>query len=64
MQKGAVGKSMQFNEAKIINHTGKSCAPGEVGELLVRGKHMFRFYWNNKQETANILQDGWLKTGI
>ena len=36
----------------------------EVGELLVRGKHMFRFYWNNKQETANILQDGWLKTGI
>lgn len=62
-KKGAVGKSMQFNEAKIINHTGKSCAPGEVGELLVRGKHMFRFYWNNKQETANILQDGWLKTG-
>lgn len=62
-KKGAVGKSMQFNEAKIISHTGKSCAPGEVGELLVRGKHMFRFYWNNKQETANILQDGWLKTG-
>ncbi|EFI68990.1 putative long-chain fatty-acid-CoA ligase [Lysinibacillus fusiformis ZC1] len=62
-KKGAVGKSMQFNEAKIINLTGKSCAPGEVGELLVRGKHMFRFYWNNKQETANILQDGWLKTG-
>lgn len=62
-KKGAVGKSMQFNEAKIISHTGKSCVPGEVGELLVRGKHMFRFYWNNKQETANILQDGWLKTG-
>ncbi len=62
-KKGAVGKSMQFIEAKIIKPTGHNCAPCEVGELLVKGKHMFRFYWNNKQETANIMQDGWLKTG-
>ncbi|MED4886297.1 class I adenylate-forming enzyme family protein [Lysinibacillus fusiformis] len=62
-KKGAVGKSMQFIEAKIIKPTGHNCAPHEVGELLVKGKHMFRFYWNNKHETANIMQDGWLKTG-
>lgn len=63
LKKGAVGKSMQFNEAKIINSAGESCAPNEVGELLVRGKHMFRFYWNNQQETEKIMHDGWLKTG-
>lgn len=63
LKKGAVGKSMQFNEAKIINNAGESCAPNEVGELLVRGKHMFRFYWNNQQETEKIIHDGWLKTG-
>ncbi|MGE7943842.1 class I adenylate-forming enzyme family protein [Lysinibacillus xylanilyticus] len=63
LKKGAVGKSMQFNEAKIINNAGESCAPNEVGELLVRGKHMFRFYWNNQQETEKIMHDGWLKTG-
>ncbi|MFF2176064.1 class I adenylate-forming enzyme family protein [Lysinibacillus sp. NPDC058147] len=63
LKKGAVGKSMQFNEAKIINSAGESCTPNEVGELLVKGKHMFRFYWNNQQETERIIQDGWLKTG-
>ena len=63
LKKGAVGKSMQFNEAKIINNAGERCAPNEVGELLVRGKHMFRFYWNNQQETEKIMHDGWLKTG-
>ncbi|QGG52588.1 class I adenylate-forming enzyme family protein [Lysinibacillus pakistanensis] len=63
LKKGAVGKSMQFNEAKIINRTGDPCAPCEVGELFVRGKHMFRFYWNNQQDTEQIIQDGWLKTG-
>lgn len=63
LKKGAVGKSMQFNEAKIINNAGENCAPNEVGELLVRGKHMFRFYWNNQQETEKIIHDGWLKTG-
>lgn len=63
LKKGAVGKSMQFNEAKIINSVGESCAPNEVGELFVRGKHMFRFYWNNQQETEKIIHDGWLKTG-
>ncbi|MGE8035370.1 class I adenylate-forming enzyme family protein [Lysinibacillus sp. NPDC093692] len=63
LKKGAVGKSMQFNEAKIINSAGESCAPNEVGELFVRGKHMFLFYWNNQQETEKIMHEGWLKTG-
>jgi len=63
LKKGAVGKSMQFNETKIINSAGESCAPNEVGELLVRGKHMFLFYWNNQVETEKIIHDGWLKTG-
>ncbi|MFE3575661.1 class I adenylate-forming enzyme family protein [Lysinibacillus sp. NPDC059133] len=63
LKKGAVGKSMQFNEVKIMNSAGESCAPNEVGELLVRGKHMFRFYWNNQQETEKIMHEGWLKTG-
>lgn len=63
VKKGTVGKSMQFNEAKIVNKAGKSCAANEVGELFVKGKHMFVFYWNNKQETNQTIQDGWLKTG-
>lgn len=60
---GSVGKPMLFNEIKIINEAGEEAKPNEVGELYVRGKHAFMFYWNRPEETKETLVDGWVKTG-
>lgn len=43
MKKGSVGKSMLFNEVKIVNKTGNTCEQNEIGELLVKGKYLLRF---------------------
>lgn len=60
---GSVGKSMLFNQIKIVNAQGKHCKSDEVGELYIRGKHVFTKYWNNAEETKSAIVNGWLKTG-
>ena len=34
-----------------------------TGEICVRGPQVMQAYWNNPAETANVLHEGWLKTG-
>ena len=36
---------------------------GEPGEIIMKGPHIMQGYWNNPQETAGQLKDGWLYTG-
>jgi long-chain acyl-CoA synthetase len=39
-------------------------APGEPGELLLRGPQAFSGYWERPEETAEVvLADGWIRTG-
>ncbi|WP_453990547.1 acyl-CoA synthetase [Bacillus nitroreducens] len=62
-RRGSVGKAMYFNDVKIISPDGNPAKVGEVGELLIRGKHLFHHYWNNPDATNEVYQDGWLHTG-
>src|SRR5699024_2934169 len=60
---GSVGKSMLFNQVLVVSDDGTPCRTNEVGELWLKGKHVFSKYWNLEQETQEAFYEGWLKTG-
>jgi fatty-acyl-CoA synthase len=55
---GSIGKPLPFTETRLVDEQGG------VGELLIRGPHVCRGYWNNTEATAAALDpDGWFHTG-
>ncbi len=60
---GTIGLPLPGTDVKLINDDGVEVAHGEPGELCCRGPQVMLGYWQRPQETAEILNDGWLKTG-
>jgi long-chain acyl-CoA synthetase len=62
---GTIGLPIPDTEARIVDaDTGThDVAPGERGELIVRGPQVMLGYWNDPTETARVIRDGWLFTG-
>jgi len=62
---GSVGVPIVGTDSKIVDvETGaQELPPGEAGELLVKGPQVMAGYWNQADETDQVLKDGWLYTG-
>ncbi len=62
---GGVGLPLPDNDIRIVDiETGTREMPlGEPGEIIARGPTIMSGYWNNPEETANVIRDGWLYTG-
>lgn len=60
---GSIGLPMPQTNVKILDDEGNESLSGESGELCVQGPQVMKGYWNRPEETQNILQQGWLRTG-
>jgi acyl-CoA synthetase (AMP-forming)/AMP-acid ligase II len=49
---GSVGIAIPGTEVWIEDESGKRLGPGEIGELVVRGRHVMRGYWEDPEATA------------
>ncbi|MDI6726603.1 MAG: AMP-binding protein, partial [Smithellaceae bacterium] len=62
---GSIGLPAPDNDIRIVDLVdGVNEVPrGQPGELLIKGPSVMKEYWNNPEETAGQLMDGWLYTG-
>lgn len=62
---GTVGIGFPQTAYKIVDlRTGTKEMPlGEPGELVIKGPQVMKGYWNQPEETAVTLRNGWLYTG-
>jgi len=62
---GSIGVPFIDNDVRLVDlHDGIRDVPkGEPGEIIMKGPVIMQGYWNNPQETAGQLKNGWLYTG-
>ena len=60
---GTLGHPMPGVDVRLADREGRRVAPGQEGEILLRGRHVCAGYWNKPQATAEAIRDGWFYTG-
>ena len=60
---GSIGTPIRGVEMKVVDDAGDELPAGEVGEIVIRGHNVMKGYWNRPDATAEVMHDGWLRTG-
>jgi len=62
---GSIGIPFPDTDVRVVDlGTGEEdVAQGEPGELIIRSPLVMKEYWNNPEETAGQVKNGWLFTG-
>ena len=60
---GTSGTVVPGYEVRLVDDEGRDVAPGETGNLLIRGQSLIAEYWGEPARTAAAFEGEWLRTG-
>ena len=58
-----IGRVLPHIQCKVIDEQGDTVPPGTPGELCTKGYSVMIGYWGDEEKTAEVLVDGWMRTG-
>ncbi len=59
----SIGGPVAETECRVLDENDKEVAPGELGELVMKGPQFMLGYWKSPDATAAVLKDGWYWSG-
>ncbi|MDX6474091.1 MAG: long-chain acyl-CoA synthetase [Gaiellaceae bacterium] len=60
---GSIGMAIRGQDVVVLDAADNVVAPGEFGEVCLRGPNIMMGYLGNPEATAETLRGGWLHTG-
>jgi acyl-CoA synthetase (AMP-forming)/AMP-acid ligase II len=60
---GTIGRPMKGAELYLRPADGDAKTDNGAGEIIARSPSLFAGYWQDESATAQVMQDGWLRTG-
>jgi long-chain acyl-CoA synthetase len=59
----SIGVPVPGTDVRLVDAAGADVERGQPGELLIRGPQVMIGYWQRPDESARVLENGWLSTG-
>lgn len=60
---GSIGVPIWGIEMRAVDENDNEVAPGDPGEIIIRGHNIMKGYYNRPKETAEAFRNGWFHTG-
>lgn len=62
-KRGSIGVPYPGTWVRIVDDLGSPVAPGQPGEMIVKGPQVMKGYWGQPEATGQAMWNGWLHTG-
>jgi long-chain acyl-CoA synthetase len=59
----STGRATPILQVEVRDESGRALPHGEAGEIWFKGPNLIRGYWNKPEATAEVILDGWLRSG-